>query len=93
MIIAATVAAISGRLVPAATIVAQMARSDTPKNWAIYTAAFTTWWDAKTRSHKLATSFMIVSHIHLDSLWKCGIPFLNKAKANNKTNTAKNILE
>jgi hypothetical protein len=39
---AAIVAAISGKLVPAATIVAQIARSDTQKICATYTAAFTT---------------------------------------------------
>lgn len=90
---AATVAATSGKLVPAATIVAPIARSETPNICAIYTAAFITWCDAKTRSHKLAISFIIVSHIHLDSLWKWGISFLNTAKENNKTNIAKNIFE
>jgi len=35
LIIAATVAAISGRLVPAATIVAQIARSDSQNTCAI----------------------------------------------------------
>jgi hypothetical protein len=39
---AATVAAISGKLVPAATIVAPIAHSEIPKICAIYTAAFIT---------------------------------------------------
>jgi hypothetical protein len=57
-IIAASVAATSGREVHAATMVAQIARSDTPNVCAIKTAAFTTKSEESTRIHRLASNFV-----------------------------------
>ena len=64
LMIAANVAATSGREVHAAMIVAQIARSETQKFWAINTAASTTKSEAKTRIHKLAISFAKFNIIH-----------------------------
>ena len=64
LIIAASVAATSGSDVPAATIVAQIAHSDTQNVWAINTAAFTTKSDESTSIPKLAISLVQFNSIH-----------------------------
>lgn len=92
LIMAITVAATSGKLVPAATIVAPIAHSETPKYWAIKIAATTIWSEAKTNNHKLAKSFAKFIIFHFQFLWISGISFLKYAiisKINNiqiKTN-------
>jgi len=78
--IAATVAASSGKEVPAATIVAPIAHSDTQKYCAINTAAFTTISDESTRTQRLAISFVVLRTIH--SLFSDEFLFLFK---NNET--------
>jgi len=64
--IAVTVVANSGKLVPAAIIVAQIARCDIQKTSAIYTAESTTTSDDKTKSHRLATNLLTFNNIHFD---------------------------
>lgn len=65
-IIAVNVVANSGKLVPAAIIVAPIAHCDIPKCSAINTAESTTVSEASTKSHKLATSLDIFSNIIFD---------------------------
>ena len=93
LIIAANVAATSGNDVPAATIVAQIARSDTQKYWAIYTAALTTRSDESTNIHKLAINFVQFSIIH--SLFSDHFLFLLSRSdiINQIARTIRNIIE
>lgn len=77
LIIAVIVVANSGKLVQAAIIVAQIARSDIHKVWAINTAASTITSDAITRSPILATNFVIFKSIHFDVSLAHGICLLN----------------
>ena len=63
-IIAAKVAATSGKDVHAATIVAQIAHSETQKFWAIKTAACTTKSEERTNIPKLASNFAVFKIIH-----------------------------
>ena len=84
--IAVIVVASSGRLVPAAIIVAQMAHSDIHKTWAMNTAESTITSDAITKSHILATNFVMFKSIHFDASFAIGILFL-KSIINNNTNS------
>jgi hypothetical protein len=68
LIIAVIVAAISGKLVPAATIVAHIAHSETPKTCAIYTAALTTCSEAKTNNPRLAINLIKFKRTQFDDL-------------------------
>lgn len=85
--IAMTVAATSGKLVPAATIVAPIAHSETPKYCAIKTAATTIWSEAKTSNHKLAKSLAKLRIFQAQVLWKFGISFLKYEYTINRNNT------
>ena len=64
--IAVIVVANSGKLVPAAIIVAQIARWDIQKTSAIYTAESTTTSEDKTNNHKLAINLLMFNNIHFD---------------------------
>jgi hypothetical protein len=93
LIIAAKVAAISGRLVPAAIIVAQIAHSDTHIAVATYTADATITSDDITRSHILAIIFVILSNIQVScSLLLC-LFLLNIDRENRNRSTHMNIME
>ena len=93
LIIAANVAATSGNDVQAATIVAQIAHSDTQKYWAINTAALTTRSDDSTNIHKLANNFVQFNIIH--NLYSDQFLFLLKKRdiRNHAANTIKKIIE
>jgi len=91
--IAATVVAISGRLVPAATMVAHIARSETPKVWAIKIAALTTSSEASTNIHKLAINFIIFMSVPFHISWNSGISFLKIANINDRNSIIKNTAE
>jgi len=82
---AVMVVANSGRLVPAAIIVAQIARSDIHNLSAIYTAASTITSEAITKSPILATSFAIFKSIHFHVSFAQGILLL-KSIINSNTN-------
>lgn len=64
--IAVMVVANSGKLVPAAIIVAQIARCDIQKISAMYTAEFTTTSEDNTSSHRLAINLLMFNSIHFD---------------------------
>ena len=91
LIMAVIVVANSGRLVPAAIMVAQIAHSDIHKVWAINTAASTITSDAMTNNHILAISFVIFNSIHLEVSLAQGILLLNTIIINIKNNKATNI--
>ena len=93
LIIAANVAATSGNDVHAATIVAQMAHSDTQKYWAINTAALTTRSDDRTNIHKLANNFVQFNTI--PNLFSDQFLFFLRMWdiRNHIINTIKNIIE
>ena len=80
-IIAASVAAISGRLVPAAIIVAQIAHSDIQSVVATYTADATIISDDITKSIQFSCSFLLCFFL------------LNKDKKNKNRSTHINIVE
>jgi len=88
---AVIVVANSGKLVPAAIIVAQMAHSDIHKAWAINTAALTITSDAMTKSPILATSFVIFNSIHFEVHFAQGILLLKAIITNNTNKIATNI--
>ena len=93
LIIAAKVAAISGKLVPAAIIVAQIAHSDTHMAVATYTADATIMSDDITKSPILAIILVIFSNIHVScSLLLC-LFLLNIDKENRNRSTHINIIE
>ena len=92
-IIAASVAATSGSDVPAATMVAQIAHSDTQNDWAINTAAFTTKSEDRTSIHKLARSFVQFNIIHNLFSHECLFLLRNNDIRNQISNTAKNIVQ
>ena len=76
-IMAVIVVANSGKLVHAAIIVAPMAHSDIHNVWAINTAQSTIISDAITKSHILATNFVIFRSIPLEVSLAHGIILLN----------------
>ena len=80
---AVMVVANSGRLVPAAIIVAQIARSDIHNLSAIYIAASTITSEAITKSQILATSFAIFKSIHFQVSLAIGILLLKSVISNN----------
>ena len=82
LIIAAKVAAISGRLVPAAIIVAQIAHSDTHIAVATYTADATITSDDITKSHILAIILVMLSNIHVSSSFLLCLFLLNMDREN-----------
>ena len=85
---AVTVVANSGKLVHAAIIVAHIAHCDIPKCSAINTAASTTVSEAKTKSQRLATSFVTFSSIIFDHFFLlCSIDS-TKSIANTHINIA-----
>lgn len=89
--IAVIVVASSGRLVQAAIIVAQIARSDIHKVCAINTAQSTITSDAITKSQILAISLVMFKSIHLDVSFAHGILLLNAMIINIINRTATNI--
>ena len=90
---AAKVAAISGKLVPAAIIVAQIAHSDTHMAVATYTADATITSDDITKSPILAIILVIFNNIHVScSLLLC-LFLLNIDKENRNRSTHINIIE
>ena len=91
LIIAASVAATSGSDVQAATIVAQIAHSETQNVCAINTAAFTTKSEDITKIHRLASSFVQFSNIQ--SLFSDDLGFFLKKREikNHIRSTHKNI--
>ena len=89
--IAVIVVANSGRLVPAAIIVAPIAHSDIHKTWAMKTAESTITSDAITKSQILATSFVIFKSIHFEVSFAQGIDLLNAIITNKANNIATNI--
>ena len=88
LIIAAKVVAISGKLVHAAIIVAQIAHSDIHSAWAINIAVSTIISDAIINNHILATSFVTFNNIHLEVSLAHGILLLNTIIINNNNNIA-----
>ena len=74
--IAATVAAISGKLVPAATIVAHIAHSDIPNCCAMKIAAETMRSDEITSNQRLASSLIKFNNFHCERLLNSGISLL-----------------
>ena len=93
LIIAAKVAAISGRLVPAAMIVAQIAHSDTHKVVATYTAAATIISDDIIKSPILAIILVMLSNIHVSSSFLLRFFLLNIDKEKRNRSTHMNIIE
>ena len=89
--IAVIVVASSGRLVPAAIIVAPIAHSDIHKTWAMKTAESTITSDAITKSQILATSLVIFKSIHFEVSFTQGIDLLNAIITNKANNIATNI--
>ena len=91
--IAASVAATSGSDVPAATIVAQIAHSDTQNDCAINTAALTTKSEDRTRIQRLARSLVQFNNIH--NLLSQEFLFLLKRREIRYpiSNTPRNILQ
>jgi heme/copper-type cytochrome/quinol oxidase subunit 4 len=93
LIIAAKVAAISGKLVPAAIIVAQIAHSDIQSVVATYTADATIISDDITKSHMLAIILVMFNNIQFScSLLLCFF-LLNKDKENKNRITHINTTE
>ena len=84
--IAVIVVANSGKLVPAAMIVAHIAHSDIHKVWAINTAASTITSEAITKSPILATSFAIFKSIHFHVSFARGILLLKSVINSNANN-------
>jgi hypothetical protein len=93
LIIAANVAAISGKLVPAAIIVAQIAHSDTHIAVATYTAAATIKSDDIIRSPILAIIFVTLSNIQFSCSILLFLLLLNIASQNKNRSTHINITE
>ena len=93
LIIAAKVAAISGRLVPAAIIVAQIAHSDTQMAVATYTADATMMSDDITKSPILAIILVILSNIQFSSSFLLCFFLLNIDKENKNKRTHINTIE
>ena len=93
LIIAANVAAISGRLVHAAIIVAQIAHSDTHKVVATYTAAATIISDDIIKSPILAIILVMLSNIHVSSSFLLCFFLLNIDKEKRNRSTHMNIIE
>ena len=91
LIIAVIVVANSGKLVPAAIIVAQIAHSDIHKTWAMKTAESTITSDAITNSQILATSLVIFKSIHFEVSFTQGIVLLNAIITNKANKMATNI--
>ena len=89
--IAVIVVANSGKLVPAAIIVAQIAHSDIHKTCAMKTAESTITSDAITNSQILATSLVIFKSIHFEVSFTQGIVLLNAIITNKANNIATNI--
>jgi hypothetical protein len=92
-IIAAKVAAISGKLVPAAIIVAQIAHSDTHITVATYTAASTIKSDDITKSPILAIIFVTLSNIQFSCSILLFLLLLNIESQNKNRSTHINITE
>jgi hypothetical protein len=93
LIIAAKVAAISGKLVPAAIIVAHIAHSDTHIAVATYTADATIMSDDIIKRPILAIIFVILSNIQVScSLLLC-LFLLNIDRENKNKRTHINIIE
>ena len=93
LIIAAKVAAISGKLVHAAIIVAQIAHSDTHSAVATYTADATIISEDIIKSHILAIILVIFNNIHVScSLLLCFF-LLNTDRKNRNRSTHINITE
>ena len=93
LIIAAKVAATSGREVHAAIIVAQIAHSETQRFWAINTAEFTTKSDAITRTQILASNFAKFKIIHNSRSDHLHFFFLNEDMRKKTTNVMRNQIQ
>ncbi len=93
LIIAAKVAAISGKLVPAAIIVAQIAHSDTQIAVATYTAAATIISDDIIKSPILAIIFVTFNSIQVSSSFLLCFFLLNIDKENKNRSTHINTIE
>ena len=93
LIIAAKVAAISGKLVPAAIMVAQIAHSETHKLVATYTAEATITSEDITKSHILAIILVMLSNIHVSSSFLLCFFLLNIDKEKRNRSTHMNIIE
>ena len=93
LIIAARVAATSGREVHAAIIVAQMAHSETQRFWAINTAEFTTKSDAITKTHILASNFAKFKIIHSSRSDPLPFFFLNEDIKKKTINVIRNPIQ
>lgn len=89
--IAVIVVANSGKLVPAAIIVAQIAHSDIHKVWAIKTAALTTASEARINNPKLAISLVKFNNIHFEVSLILGICLLKTTMAKSNSSIATNI--
>ena len=89
--IAVIVVASSGRLVPAAIIVAQIAHSDIHKTWAMNTAESTITSEAITKSQILATNLAMFKSIHFDASFAIGILLLKSIIKSNMNNIITNI--
>ena len=93
LIIAAKVAAISGRLVPAAIIVAQIAHSDIQIAVATYTADATIISDDIIKRPILAIILVMLSNIHVSSSFLLCFFLLNIDKEKRNRSTHMNIIE
>ena len=93
LIIAANVAAISGKLVHAAIIVAQIAHSDTHKVVATYTAAATIISDDIIKRPILAIILVTFNNIHVSSSFLLCFFLLNIDKEKRNRRTHMNIIE
>ena len=93
LMIAAKVAATSGREVHAATIVAQIAHSETQRFWAIKTAEFTTKSDAITRAQILASNFAKFKIIHNSRSDHLPFFFLNEDMRKKTINVIRNPIQ
>lgn len=91
--IAAKVAATSGKDVPAAIIVAQIAHSETQKCWAIKTAEFTTKSEAITNTQILASNFAKFNIIHNSRSDHFPFFFLNEEITKKITNVTRNPIQ
>jgi hypothetical protein len=90
---AAKVAAISGKLVPAAIMVAQMARSDTHITVATYTAEATIISDDIIKRPILAMIFVILSNIQVSCSFLLCLFLLNIDRENKNRSTHMNMAE
>lgn len=93
LIIAAKVAAISGKLVPAAIIVAHIAHSDTHIAVATYTADATIMSDDIIKRPILAIIFVILSNIQVSCSFLLCLFLLNIDRENKNKRTHINIIE